>query len=88
MKHITYNIASQIEGYDLENFFSFRSAHDTYYYDLSSKEEKIDYILELAESLFREISIRTATRIYNYLEKDYEDSNEHYYALKSLKYRK
>ena len=87
-KNITYRVASQIEGYDLENFHSFRSAHDTCYYELNSKEDKINHILMIAENLFDSIiGDKTATRIYNYLEKEHKDNSYHYYALEALKYR-
>jgi hypothetical protein len=89
MKYITYKIASFICGQDLENFFNYSSARDEYYYELETKDEKIGHIREVAENLFsQEIGNKTATRIYNFLEADYDDQNERYYQLKSLKYRK
>ena len=87
-KYITYKVASQIEGYDLNNFHNFRSAYDTCYYELNSKEDKINHILMIAENLFNStIGDRTATRIFNYLEKEHKDNSSHYYALEALKYR-
>jgi hypothetical protein len=89
MKYITYKIASQICGQDLKNFFNFSYARDEYYYQLETKDEKITHIREVAENLFnQEIGNNTASRIYNFLEADYDDQNERYYQLEALKYRK
>lgn len=87
-KYITYKTACQIEGRKLDTFFDYRCAHDTDYYELESREEKIKHILSIADLCFNTtIGYRTAVRIYNYLEKDYDDADKNYRALEALKYR-
>jgi hypothetical protein len=87
-KYITYRTASQIEGYELDTFFDYRCAHDTDYYELESREDKINHIFSIAELCFNTtIGDRTAARIYNYLEKEYDGADKHYRALEALKYR-
>ena len=87
-KYITYRTASQIEGYELDTFNDYRSAHDTYYYELESREDKINHISSIAEVCFNtRIGDRTAARIYNYLEKEHDCADKNYRALEALKYR-
>ena len=86
MENKLYKIASSISGTELEGGTVRAGAKNDYYYDeCNTQKEKLSQIEAIAENVF-EVSIdkEEAIKIMNYLESDFEDSSEHYFALEDL----
>lgn len=91
MKNNLYIVASDISGNDLESGYVQSNASNEAYYNLQSESEKKDFIKNYAENLsdFSEhsnqyLSDEEVTRIYDYLEKEFDNSSDHFFALQNL----
>jgi hypothetical protein len=86
MKNKLYKIATSISGEELEDGLVKSGAKNDYYYDeCKIQKEKLNQIKAMAENVI-EVSIHKeeAIKIMNYLESDFEDQSEHYFALENL----
>lgn len=86
MKNKLYKIATSISGEELEDGFVRDGAKNDYYYDeCNTQKEKLSQIEAMAENVV-EVSIdrEEAIKIMNYLESDFKESSDHYFALENL----
>lgn len=91
MKNNLYIIASEISGNSLENGYVQSNFSNEIYYALQSESSKKDFIKNYGENLadFSEhdnqyLSEKEIALIYDYLEKQFDNSSDHFAALQNL----